>query len=133
MKKTLAVAFFILLNGTLFGWTGLDAIKGYEQNGKIVIEWTTRVESDVLIFTIQRSVNDSERYYDISDILPHGSGYSYLFIDNTILGLKAEMLYTYRLKVKLKDGTVWYSAPVDIVMSISNVQLTWGSIKAMFQ
>jgi hypothetical protein len=132
MKQILFIS-AIFISSTLWGWTGLNTFEVHNQSGKVVVEWTASSEQQVDIYIVQRSMNEGERYFDISEINPRGAGYSYLYIDNQILGMKGELVYTYRLKVRLKDGSVWYSQAQDLVMNVSNVQMTWGSIKAMFQ
>jgi len=132
MKRTILIS-LIFIASNLWGWTGLNTFEVHNQSGKIVVEWTSTNEQGIEAYIVQRSMNNGERFFDISEMNPHGAGYSYLFIDNQVLGMKGELVYTYRIKVRLLDGSVWYSQAQDLVMNVSNVQMTWGSIKAMFQ
>ncbi|MDK2976183.1 MAG: hypothetical protein PWP06_658, partial [Candidatus Marinimicrobia bacterium] len=44
------------------------------------------------------------------------------------------MVYNYRLKIVFRDKSIAYSdQSVQVVMVVSSLQHTWGSIKAMFQ
>ncbi len=132
MKQIILISAFFI-STTLWAWDGLSTFEVHNQSGKIVVEWTSADEQNIDVYIVQRSMNNGERYFDISEINPRGAGYSYLYIDNQVLGMKGDLVYTYRLKVRLHDGSVWYSQAQDVVMNVSNVQMTWGSIKAMFQ
>ncbi|RKY51471.1 MAG: hypothetical protein DRP86_01155 [Candidatus Neomarinimicrobiota bacterium] len=117
-----------------FAWDGIGNFDAYVQNGKIVVEWQTKHEDNVDYFVIQRSMNSNDSYYDLAKIEPHGNGWAYIYIDEKILGKSANMVYNYRLKIVFRDKSIAYSdQSVQVVMVVSSLQHTWGSIKAMFQ
>jgi hypothetical protein len=134
-KYVLSVAAILLMVGkTAFAWNGLGSFDAYVQNGKIVVEWQTKHEENVDHFVIQRSMNSNDSYYDLAKIEPHGNGWAYIYIDEKILGKSANMVYNYRLKIVFRDKSIAYSdQSVQVVMVVSSLQHTWGSIKAMFQ
>lgn len=134
-KYVLSVAAILLMVAkTAFAWNGLGSFDAYVQNGKIVVEWQTKHEENVDHFVIQRSMNSNDSYYDLAKIEPHGNGWAYIYIDEKILGKSANMVYNYRLKIVFRDKSIAYSdQSVQVVMVVSSLQHTWGSIKAMFQ
>jgi len=134
-KYVLSVAAILLMvEKTAFAWNGLGSFDAYVQNGKIVVEWQTKHEENVDHFVIQRSMNSNDSYYDLAKIEPHGNGWAYIYIDEKILGKSANMVYNYRLKIVFRDKSIAYSdQSVQVVMVVSSLQHTWGSIKAMFQ
>lgn len=134
-KYVLSVAAILLMAwSSAFAWNGLGTFDAYVQNGKIVVEWQTKHEENVDLFVIQRSMNSNDSYYDLAKIEPHGNGWAYIYIDEKILGKSANMVYNYRLKIVFRDKSIAYSVQsVQVVMVVSSLQHTWGSIKAMFQ
>lgn len=129
-----AIAFLFLSGSYVFAWDGLNNFDAYVQNGKIVVEWQTKHEDNVDHFVVQRSMNSTNSFYDLATIDPHGNGWSYIFIDEKVLGKSVNMVYNYRLKIVFRDKSVAYSNnTVQVVMVVSSLQHTWGSIKAMFQ
>jgi hypothetical protein len=135
VKSTLSIAAMLLvLSGSAYGWSGLDIFEAYIQNGKIVVEWQTRQEQDVDHFILERSMNSSDSFYELAKVSPHGSGWAYIYIDDKVLGKSASMVYNYRLKIVFRDKSIAYSKePVRVIMEVTSLRHTWGSIKAMFQ
>ena len=133
MRKVAAILSVILLTVSLQAVTVIKSIQAYQQNGKIVIEWSTDNELSVRSYTVQRSMNGGESWFDVGRISPYGFSASYIFMDENILGGKSDLEYQYRLRIVYDDGSVAYSQPVTVTMTISSVQMTWGSIKAMFR
>ena len=133
MKRFITLFSIVFFAVLLYSQSIISDFKVYEQNGKVILEWTSDLEEGVRTYHIQRSMNGGVNYFDLNKVAPYGTGASYLYIDNTILGSKSDMVYTYRLKVSLVDESVQYSNPVNISMTVSSIQMTWGSIKAMFR
>lgn len=133
MKKAFSLLSILFLSTSLFALSAVKSVNAYQQNGKVVLEWSTDNEMSVRSFTVQRSMNNGESWFDVGRVTPYGFSASYMFIDDNILGSKSDLVYTYRLRVQYEDGSVAYSQPVNVTMTISSVQMTWGSIKAMFR
>jgi len=133
MKKIFTAASILFLAVSLYAVTVIKSIQAYQQNGKVVIEWTTDNEQSVNAYTVQRSMNRGESWFDLGRVSPYGFSASYMFMDENILGGKSDLEYQYRLRIVYTDGSVAYSQPVTVMMTISSVQMTWGSIKAMFR
>ncbi|MCK5521013.1 hypothetical protein KAJ27_08235 [bacterium] len=133
MKAKVLFVILLISISSLLGDTIIKSFEAYSREGKIVLEWMVQNEDDVNYYQIQRSMDRGNNYYDLSKIAPYGSGVSYLFIDENVLGAKSDMTYTYRLKIFFNDRSEQYSYPVEISLNISSVEMTWGSIKAMFR
>ncbi len=131
MKKLFSLIFlFTILNAG----DVITSFQGYYQTGKIILEWNTQDESNIDYFLIQRSMNNGLNYYDISEISSQGSASSYVFIDHEIIGSKSDLSYTYRVLIYYSDGKIdAETSPVTVSLTVSSVQMTWGSIKAMFR
>ncbi len=128
------VLMLFLTHRAVYAWNGLESLNAYEQNGRIVVEWQTKHEQNVDRFVIQRSMNSNDSYIDLAKVDPHGNGWAYIYVDEKVLGKSANMVYNYRLKIIFRDKSIAYSdISVQVVMVVSSLQHTWGSIKAMFQ
>ncbi len=111
----------------------VNQFHAYKQSGKIVLEWNSGDEQPISYFIVQRSMDNGQSWFDLSRISPYGNGSAYLYIDDRVFGGKGDLVYYYRLKIFYRDGSVQFTAPVNVTLDVSSVQMTWGSIKAMFR
>ena len=68
----------------------------------------------------------------LASLNPTGNGSMYQYIDESAFRI-VESIYQYRVKVVLANSDAVYYGPITVRLNISNVQRTWGSIKAMFR
>lgn len=100
-------------------------------DNQVVLRWTSGSEEMVSRYTIQRSF-DGERFFNIGEVSPIGSGEHYEFTDDDLFKGRVNTYY-YRIEVSFSDGRSEYSTTVEVTMSSSGIARTWGSIKAMFR
>ena len=133
MKKILYLVLTVILS--------LSVISAYAQEitsfnasasgGKAMLEWNSGRETGVLEFRVQRSL-DGFSFYDITAINPMGDFHSYRYEDNDLFKGVISTYY-YRIKVVLRGDRYVYSRIVEVAFISSNVNRTWGSIKALFK
>ena len=125
----------IVLLVSAIAWADADIqdIQAYRQESKIILQWTTERETNVLRFDIQRST-DQVNWQKIDHISAAGNSNVckiYSYEDNQIFK-SCQACFYYRLAIINTDGTVKNSIVVS-VSGESGIKQTWGSIKAMFR
>lgn len=108
-------------------------------NGKdIVIEFKTINERNIILFEIERSVNNGS-FKKITSILPKGYPYTYKYTDQEAFLKNVEedkitsSTYSYRLKILFNDNSYLYSNAVSVSHKVNGIYRTWGMIKEMFR
>ena len=96
------------------------------------LEWSTGREEEFALFIIERS-SDGQDFFVIGQIGATGSYSEYEFVDSSPLDTDSDRTFYYRLKMVDRDGAYRYSEILQVSLSFSAVQHTWGSIKAMFR
>ena len=133
MKKYIIL--FILLLGTLttaFGAVELTDFRIYPVVDHSQLLWTTGVEDNFQQFIIERSA-DGQAFFTVGQVSAKGSYSQYEYSDISPLDGDTQRIFYYRLKMMDRDGTYRYSEVLQVSLSFSAVQHTWGSIKAMFR
>jgi hypothetical protein len=122
----------ILLMSTIWAGVEITNFEGYAENARIVIQWSTSSEDDIVGFEIQRST-DGDTFFEIGYLHAQGQGSGYTFVDDSIIAKVSGRDYYYRLKIKDIMGNVELSKMITIPSNISSVNHTWGSLKALFK
>ncbi len=103
------------------------------------LEWQVEDESNIAAFEVWRKKADESSYTRINIVNTNGSGSYYLLDDglykNAATAEKPAQAnaLSYRLALKLQNGTTGQSYFVTVSQGPSAVQRSWGSIKAMFK
>ena len=103
------------------------------QENRILIEWSTIIETGIKEYHVQRSFDRYGNYSTVSSepIKAIGPG-NYQYEDIVSLKSTVSRVYYYRLKIINFDGTVNYSDIVRTFSHVSSARQTWGKLKAMF-
>lgn len=140
MKKNCYYIFFLLIISYftlshLFAGAVIVDFKGDAGKNKVVLRWSTLSESNCREFQIERSL-DRTRFQKIGTVDAVGNSSQrkdYEYEDRTVFRTTANTFY-YRIKIVEKDGTEsLFSEIIAVTPSVSGVQHTWGSIKALFR
>ena len=110
----------------------ISTFSGYEDDGRIIIQWTTDMENGVAGFEIQRSMDQGRTFHEVGFLHAQGRGSGYTFIDDSIIAKVSGREYTYRLKIRDINGDSQFTDTINIETVLS-VQQTWGSLKALFK
>lgn len=125
----------ILLAGVLFGGAVISRFEAEPGLNKVILRWTTAVESNLKGFELERGF-DGKTFQFVAFVEAAGSSSTprdYTYEDRTVFKSSGHVFY-YRLKLIDFDGSfVYYDKVVSVTPQISNVRHTWGSIKAMFR
>ncbi len=115
-------------------WAGVEilSLTVYALGDHARLEWRTGQEISFQKFVVERSA-DGSYFFPVGQIDARGSFSEYSFTDESPLDVERERTFFYRLKLLNLDGTQSYTAAVEVSLSFSAVQQTWGSIKAMFR
>lgn len=128
------IATLILAAAASSAWAGVELLSlsadGLGDHARL--QWRTGQEVDFDKFIIERS-SDGTNYLPVGQIDARGSFSEYAYTDESPLDVDRERTFFYRLKLLNNDGTFTMSLPVEVSLSFSAVQQTWGSIKAMFR
>ncbi|MCB2212352.1 hypothetical protein KQI52_09605 [bacterium] len=125
-----------LVVAALFAVTVANAEPSWEDfdlsapHGQVIIEWTMADEAGCTSLVIERSM-DGVEYFDIATFTPQGAGEQYRFIDTDVFK-QTTRTFHYRIRAQMDEQFV-HSDTRSIVLSISTVQQTWGSLKALFR
>ena len=122
----------LFLTSVVWAGTDINSFEGYDESNRIIIQWSTSYEIEVLGFEVQRSM-DGSTFYEIGFLHAQGVGSSYTFIDDSIIAKVSGRDYYYRLKVRLSNGQSEYSDTITVHSDVSGVNHTWGSLKALFK
>lgn len=134
MFKRWIAAFVLTAAAASSVWAGVEilSMSVYALGDHARIEWRTGQEISFQKFVVERSA-DGNYYFPVGQIDARGSFSEYTFTDESPLDVERERTFFYRLKLLNNDGTHSYSDAVEVSLSFSAVQQTWGSIKAMFR
>jgi hypothetical protein len=99
-------------------------------HGQVIIEWTMADEGGCSSLVIERST-DGIDYFDIATFSPQGSGQTYRYIDTDVFK-QTTRTFHYRIRAQIGEQFV-LSETKSIPLSVSTVQQTWGSLKALFR
>ncbi len=115
-----------------FGDATLSNFSGYSDASRIIIQWNTSAEYDLIGFEVQRST-DGHTFFEIGFLQAQGQKSGYTFIDDSIIAKVSGRNYFYRLKIKDIDGNSQLSEVITIQSTLDVVPRTWGSLKALFK
>jgi len=132
MRLKIVITALLLLSSMVWAGANINSFEGYDESNRIIIQWSTSLEHNVVGFEIQRSM-DGNTFYEIGFLTAQGVGSSYTFIDDSIIAKVSGRDYYYRLKVRLKNGEAEYSTTITVTSDVSGVNHTWGSLKALFK
>ncbi len=131
-KITATLTFVVLLASAAWAGVELLSISVNAMGDHARLEWRTGQEINFQTFVVERSPN-GEAYQPVGQIQARGSFSEYYFTDQSPLDVENERTFFYRLKLLNRDGTFIYSDALEVSLSFSPVQQTWGTIKAMFR
>ncbi|MCF7823423.1 MAG: discoidin domain-containing protein [Candidatus Marinimicrobia bacterium] len=130
LKTTFLV--LVLISGLWAGNTISD-LQGWAEDTRIILQWRTDAENQIKGFEIQRSA-DGINYYQIGFLFAQGQSSSYTYVDDSIMAKVSGRNFHYRLKITNTSGD---NEPgnydITVESNISNVNHTWGSVKALFR
>jgi hypothetical protein len=130
MKYLFTFILFLLLGTLLYANAVIVEWKAEPAENKVILQWKTSQEINVQKFVIEKS-SDNRNYMDIGEIAARGPGYQYQFEDNRIG--RVNSLFYYRLRIVNNDGTNQQTDSLPVILNISSIVRTWGSIKALFR
>ncbi len=136
MNKTIYTFLILILSYSLLiaGAVIVD-FKGEPGKNKVVLKWSTISESNCKEFEIQRSL-DKTNFQKIGNVDAHGNSSEkkeYTFEDKSVFKATSNTFY-YRIKIINKDASEsMFDEVIVVTPSVSGVQHTWGSIKALFR
>ena len=132
VKFLKAISLMFLTVTFLAASANIVGLEGYPDDARIIIQWSTTVEAEVLGFEVQRSTGN-QNFIDIGFLEAKGGNSSYTFIDDSIIAKVAGREYDYRLKIRNMDGSYEYSEVITVESITQNLEHTWGSLKALFK
>jgi len=132
VKYFTTIVGMMLLVTSSFGHATLSAFSGYSDESRIIIQWNTSAEIDLVGFELQRST-DGHTFFEIGFLNAQGQGSGYTFIDDSIIAKVSGRNYFYRLKIRDIDGNSQISEVITIQSTLDVVPRTWGSLKALFK
>ena len=138
MHRSISFITALLVTSSL-ALAGATIVKSYisNDNGQIVLVWTSGEEVNVDGYLIERAMNESNQYVPImtNKIAATGSGSTYEYKDLSAQKMETTT-YRYRLVIVNKDQSrdvSYFLGSVSAGSPISAVKRTWGSIKALFR
>lgn len=143
MKTKIIFLLFAISAITLYAAkTAIDSFTAKSDGSAITLEWRCSDESAIKVFDIERAAKNGS-YRLIASQEPKGNGFGYKYIDSEAFfkknvneydgALQSENVYTYRIKLIQKNGSIEYTDPVYVTHNISSIRRTWGMIKEMFR
>ncbi len=84
MKYFNTIIGIILLTSFSLGDAIINGFSGYADEARIIIQWTTDTENNVVGFEVQRST-DGHTFLDIGFLHAQGQNSGYTFIDDSII------------------------------------------------
>jgi hypothetical protein len=131
MKFKSTILLIVLSVGIIFAGAELSIFNVHPSGGNVILNWTTTSETNLKCFVIERKSNGGN-YYEIGTVKPQDNK-NYEYVDATVFKTSGSM-YKYRLKIVENNGNSSYIEQTGSVMlDISSVKRTWGSIKALFR
>ncbi len=134
MKNILITTIALLIVAVFVGQASAETIRSFTAESKdqtAVLEWTSGIESGVVEFSIQRSL-DGQVFHNIASVRPKGDNSTYRYVDNDLFKDRLNTFY-YRIEVVFVGGHSERSQTEEVTLSFSGVHRTWGSLKAMFR
>lgn len=99
---------------------------------RVEVTWTTSREVGCTEFVVERSVDGVEFFPIATGIAPHGSGQEYRYIDSGVYKETVRTFY-YRVVGKTSSGSQTLTDVKQVTVDVSDIQRTWGGLKAMFR
>lgn len=137
IMKTLTRNSFVALTIALF-LTGVAVSQGIitsftatTKGDFVVLEWTSGPETGLDKYQVERSF-DGLDFFPIADVFCTGANSTYIYEDHDIYKSSTRTYY-YRIRAVMTDGSFSFSSVQSVTVSISGIQQTWGSIKALFR
>ncbi|OGB65672.1 MAG: hypothetical protein A2Y94_04755 [Caldithrix sp. RBG_13_44_9] len=130
MKSFFSLIFLTVFTTLLWANAVIIEWKAEPEQSKIILQWKTSQEDEVVKFVVERST-DNSHFFDIGEVTARGPGFQYRFEDNK-LGFTNSIFY-YRLKIVNNDGSYHYTDTLPVIPNISSISRSWGSIKALFR
>lgn len=128
------IVLFLLLIAVAFGGNIIAEFSVSPKESSIEIRFVSSDESAVSEFAIERSIGSDGAFQQVVVLQPKGNGSTYLYHDqwNWMNKVMVSAVY-YRIRIKLKDGSVQYSEPAVALPKINEIIKSWGSIKLLFR
>mgnify|MGYP003588854700 CR=1 FL=1 len=135
MKKVVPITLLLIVfsAGLLFAGLTMQYFTAKSNQDGILLEWKTGDEGGVCTFDIERSAGNLNNFIYINTIHSTGNNSYYSYQDNNLSSNPSQSIYYYRLKCIMPDGSYTYSGVISVVISVSGIKDTWGSIKAIFR
>lgn len=135
MKKVVPITLLLIVfsAGLLFAGLTMQYFTAKSNQDGILLEWKTGDEGGVCTFVIERSASNLNNFIYINTIHSTGNNSYYSYQDNNLSSNPSQSIYYYRLKCIMPDGSYTYSGVISVVISVSGIKDTWGSIKAIFR
>jgi hypothetical protein len=113
----------------------IESFTARPQSGAILLEWRVSREEGIARYEVERARAGSQDFLTLTTVAPKGAPATYTYEDRDVLRTAAtqQSVYTYRIKIVGKDGSVSYSTTVTVAYNVSGVRRTWGMIKEMFR
>jgi len=124
------IALILVFAGILFAGASLVSFYAKYNGSNIVVTWQTSNEVNVKQFVVQRKTLNGG-YVDLGVVYPQADK-DYEFVDKSTFKSN-DQIYVYKLKIVDNDGSESYSGESSVVLNVSSVKRTWGSIKALFR
>lgn len=124
------IALILVFAGILCAGASLVSFSAKYNGSNIVVSWQTSNEVNVKQFVVQRKTLNGG-YVDLGVVYPQADK-DYEFVDKTAFKSN-DQIYVYKLKIVDNDGSESYSGESSVVLNVSSVKRTWGSIKALFR
>jgi hypothetical protein len=133
MRRITPTIFILsLLVSLLFASTIFEEYSATPETNKVTIRWRTSSETDVVKFTILRSMDD-QSFNEVNTISAKGQGQDYTFIDENVI-FKSSQTFFYKIRaVRSDNSTIEETQSLIVNPNISGIYRTWGAIKAMFR
>ena len=131
MRFKLAIISILILVSTVLGSNIFSVCDAVPQNDRVSITSVTASESDIASFQILRS-NDSEIYVELKKVNPKGPGTSYEYVDESVMFKSSNVIF-YKLRALDKRGKVIEESAMIVRTQVSDINQTWGAIKAIFK
>lgn len=133
VKLITRILVILALTSISFGDAIISSFAGYDDDARIIIQWTTEMENDVAGFEIQRSTDQGRTFFEVGYLHAQGRGSGYTFIDDSIIAKVSGRQYSYRLKIRGTNGDSQFSDVINVESNVLSVVQTWGSLKALFK
>lgn len=131
MKNIIITTVALLLIASLANAETLRSFTATSKDQTAVLEWTSNVETGVVEYVVQRSL-DGRAFHKVKSVKPKGSNNTYRYVDSDLFKDRINTFY-YRIEVVFVGGQTEQSQTEEVSMSFSSVHRTWGSLKAMFR